>query len=110
MPSVSKRDFHSWISAWALERAFRATDFLIASFSIFSLRFSRSVAIILYLVNREERSLLSASAKALVSSSWVVTEILPLFMFAMAASNSSIWRDRSWLEAAIANMNKGKIS
>merc|ERR1719430_272424 len=92
MPSVSKRDFHSWISAWALERAFRATDFLMSSFSIFSLRFSRSVAIILYLVNREERSLLSASARALVSSSWVVTEILPLFMLAMAASNSSIWR------------------
>merc|ERR1719234_1406363 len=96
MPSVSKRDFHSWISAWALERAFRESDFLIASFSIFSLRFSRSVALILYLVNREERSLLSASARALVSSSWVVTEILPLFMLAMAASNSSIWRERSW--------------
>merc|ERR1719370_2059941 len=96
MPSVSKRDFHSWISAWALERAFRESDFLIASFSIFSLRFSRSVAIILYFANREERSLLSASARALVSSSSVVTEILPLFMLAMAASNSSIWRDRSW--------------
>merc|ERR1719357_1028197 len=96
MPSVSKRDFHNWISAWALERAFRESDFLMASFSIFSLRFSRSVAIILYLVNREERSLLSASARALVSSSWVVTEILPLFMLAMAASSSSIWRERAW--------------
>merc|ERR1712226_1013791 len=96
MPSVSKRDFHSWISAWALDRALRESDFLMFSFSSFSLKFSRSVAIILYLVRREERSLLSALARDLVSSSWVDTEILPLFMLAIAASSSSIWRERSW--------------
>merc|ERR1712227_525258 len=96
IPSVSKRDFHSWISAWDLDRALRASDFLMASFSSFSLKFSRSVDIILYLVRRDARSLASASARALVSSSWVVTEILALFMLAIAFSSSSICLLRSW--------------
>merc|ERR1719342_1247417 len=67
-----------------------------ASFSSFSLKFSRSVDIILYLVRRDARSLASASARALVSSSWVVTEILALFMLAIAFSSSSICLLRSW--------------
>merc|ERR1719150_1686125 len=96
MPSVSKRDFHSWISAWDLDRALRASDLRMASFSSFSLMFSRSVDIILYLVSREARSLASASDRALVSSSWVVTEILALFMLAIAFSSSSICLLRSW--------------
>merc|ERR1712089_60468 len=49
-----------------------------------------------HLVFSEERGAILALARDLVSSNWVDTDIFPLFMLAMAASSSSIWRERSW--------------
>merc|ERR1719412_67023 len=95
-PSVSNLDFHSWISAWALERARRTSFFFSASSSILSRRFSDSVLRFLNLVRRAARSRASASPSLLVSSSWVLSEILFLARAPMAFSVSSIWRQRSW--------------
>merc|ERR1719412_1838141 len=95
-PSVSNLDFHSWISAWALERARRTSFFFSASSSILSRRFSDSVLRFLNLVSREARSRASASPSLLVSSSWVLREILFLARAPIAFSVSSIWRQRSW--------------
>merc|ERR1719384_2282881 len=94
--STSYLDFHSWISAWALDRAFRASFFFSFSSSMRIRRFSASVIKFLYLVRRAARSLASPSPSLLVSSSWVVREILFFCRAAMAFSVSSIWRLRSW--------------
>merc|ERR1719245_394581 len=94
--STSYLDFHSWISAWALDRARRASFFFSDSSSMRIRRFSASVIKFLYLVIRLARSLASASPSLLVSSSWVVREILFFCRAAMAFSVSSIWRVRSW--------------
>jgi len=93
--STSYLDFQSWISAWALDKALSASFFFSDSSSMRMRRFSASVVKLLNLVRRAARSRASPSPRRLVSSIWVVREILFFCRAPIAFSVSSIWRVRS---------------
>merc|ERR1719236_132341 len=82
--STSYLDFHSWISAWALDRPLRASFFFSFSSSMRMRRFSASVIKFLYLVSRAARSRASPSPSLLEGAGELVHLLVGLHNHGLA--------------------------